>query len=249
MEIIQNNNNKTRRYQKANGIMAAIVLIVVGLIFLGKNLGYVDHHVFRILISWQMLLIALGLWSIVRRQYSGGLVLLAVGAFFLIPRIVGWADGGWVRTYWPVLLIAIGVILIVRKMLPQDNNRHHRGHSFREDNRSDNGYLRSDNMFSSSKHIILDPVFKGASMKSSFAGTVIDFRGTNLGAAETFIDVDCLFAGIEIHAPSSWLIVSELRPMFGGYDDKRYKDGVEVDYAHKLIIRGNITFSGLEVKN
>lgn len=249
MEIIQNNNNKTRRYQRTNGIMAAVVLIIVGLVFLGKNLGYIDRSIFRMLISWQMLLVVLGLWSFIRRQYSGGLVLLAVGVFFLIPRITGWVDGGWIRTYWPVLLIAIGVILIVRKMLPQSNSRHNRGHNFREENRSENGYLRSDSMFGSVKHIILDPVFKGASVKNSFAGTIIDFRGTKLAATETFIDVDCLFGGIEIHAPSSWYIVSELRPMFGGYDDKRFKDGVDVDYDHKLVIRGSLSFSGLEVKN
>lgn len=249
MEIIQNNNNKTRRYQRTNGIMAAIVLIVIGLTFLGKNLGYIDRYIFRILISWQTLLIVLGLWSLVRRQYSGGLMLLVVGTFFLIPRITGWVDGGWMRTYWPVLLIAIGVILIVRKMLPQNNRKRNRGHNFREGNQSENGYLHSDNMFGSVKHIILDPVFKGATIKNSFAGTIIDFRGTKLDASETFIDVDCLFGGIEIHAPSSWHIISEVKPMFGGFDDKRFKEGVETDYNHKLIIRGNLTFSGLEVKN
>ncbi len=229
--------------------MVAVILIVVGLIFLGKNLGYVNHDTFRILISWQMLLVALGAWSLVKRQYSGGLILIAVGAFFLVPSIVGRIDGGWVRTYWPLLLIAIGVILIVRKMLPQNNNRQHSRHGFREGSPLDNGYLRSDSMFGSTKHIVLDPVFKGASIKNSFAGTIIDFRGTKLEATETFIDVDCLFSGVEIHAPGSWYIVSQLRPVFGGYDDKRFKDGVEVDYDHKLVIRGNLNFSGLEVKS
>ncbi|MDR0661253.1 MAG: DUF5668 domain-containing protein [Prevotellaceae bacterium] len=251
MEMIQNNNNKTPRYQRTSGIMAAVILIVVGLLFLGGNLGYIDTRTFRIFVSWQMLLIVLGAWSVIRRHYAGGLVLLAVGIFFIIPRIAGITafHGGWVRTYWPVLLIAIGVILIVRKMLPKNNRRHHRGHDFKQMNQSDNGFLRSDNMLGSVKHIILDPVFKGACIKNSFAGTIIDFRGTKLDAAETFIDVDCLFGGIEIHAPSTWHIVSELRPMFGGYNDKRFKENVDVDYNHKLVIRGSLTFSGLEVKN
>ena len=248
MEIIQNKNNKTR-HQRSNGIMAAVVLIVVGLIFLGRNLGYVETYLFRILISWQMLLIVMGLWSIIKRQYSGGLILLAVGAFFLIPRIVGWVDGGWIRTYWPILLIAIGVILIVRKILPQGTKSYDDRNSFKEDYYAESGYLRSNSMFGSAKHIILDPVFKGASIKNSFAGTIIDFRGTKLDADKTYIDVDCLCGGVEIHAPSNWHIVSELKPMFGGYDDKRFKEGVEIDFSHKLIIRGNLTFSGLEVKN
>lgn len=248
MEIIQN-NNKARHHQRANGIMTAVVLIVVGLIFLGRNLGYIDRSVFRILISWQMLLIVLGLWSIIKRQYSGGLVLLVIGTFFLIPHATGWIHAGWTRTYWPILLIAIGTILIIRKMLPKNSRRHSKAHDFKEVNQLENGYLRSDNMFGSVKHIILDPVFKGATIKNSFAGTIIDFRGTKLDTSETYIDVDCLFGGIEIHAPSSWHIVSELKPMFGGFDDKRFKEGVEVDYQHKLIIRGSLTFSGLEVKN
>ena len=249
MEILQNNNNKTRRRQKTNGVMAAVVLIAVGIIFLGKNLGYIDRSIFKILVSWQMLLVALGTWSLIKRQYSGGLVLLIIGMFFLIPHLTGWMNGGWVRTYWPILLIAIGVILIVRKMLPQNSNRHNKECCFKEDNRSENGYLHSDTMFGSVKHIILDPSFKGASVKNSFAGTIIDLRGTKLDATETFIDVDCLFGGIEIHVHSSWYIISEAKPMFGGYEDKRFNTGIEVDYAHKLIIRGNLTFSGLDIKN
>lgn len=248
MEIIQNSSNKTHRHRKVNAVWYAILLIVVGLIFLGKNLGYIDHYTYKMLISWQMLLIVIGLFAVAKRQYAGGLMLLAVGAFFLVPRMVGWVDGGWVRTYWPLLLIAVGMILIVRKMLPQANNKHSCCH-FREENRLADGYLRSDNMFSSVKHIVLDPAFKGATIKNSFAGTIIDFRSTKLDAAETVVEVDCLFSGIELYAPGSWYITSELRPVFGGYNDKRFKDGVEVDYNHKLIIRGNITFSGLEVKS
>lgn len=248
MEVIQNNNNKTRRCQKSNGVVGAVILIVVGLIFLGRNLGYVDHQLFRILISWQMLLIVLGICSIVKRRYSSGLVLLAIGAFFLIPRITGWVDGGWARTYWPILLVALGVILIIKKMSPQKSKRCGCRHRVKEVNHSDNGFLNSDNMFGSVKHIILDPVFKGGSVKNSFAGTIIDFRGTKLEGETTYLDIDSLFGGIEIHAPSTWCIISELKPVFGGYDDKRYNGG-EVDYTRKLIIRGGLTFSGLEIKN
>lgn len=248
MEVIRNSNNKTRRYQRTNGIMAAIALIVLGLLFLGRNLGYVDTQTFRIFVSWQMLLIVIGLWSMVRRQNSSGLILLAIGTFFLIPRLTGWIDGGWIRTYWPVLLIAIGAILIIRKMLPQNNRRHNKRNGFRESSQTENGYLHSDTMFGSVKHIILDPVFKGADIKNSFAGTIIDLRATKLDAGETYINVDSLFGGIELYVPNSWHVVSEVRPVFGGYNDKRF-NRIEVDYQHKLIIKGNITFSGVEVKS
>ncbi|KAA6309267.1 hypothetical protein EZS27_039202, partial [termite gut metagenome] len=37
---------------------------------------------------------------------------------------------------------------------------------------------------------------------------------------------------------------------FGGIDDKRFHSGfIEIDNSRKVIIRGKVVFSGLEIKN
>ena len=72
-----------------NVVLMASIFIVAAILFLGRNLGFVDHHVFRIIISWQMLLIVLGINSLFRKQTVGGGGLIGVGVLKLLPRSSG----------------------------------------------------------------------------------------------------------------------------------------------------------------
>ena len=47
-------------HSKLNTVVTAAVFIIVGLLFLGRNFGVIDSDLFDILVSWQMLLIVVG---------------------------------------------------------------------------------------------------------------------------------------------------------------------------------------------
>ena len=98
------------------------------------------------------------------------------------------------------------------------------------------------------EQIILDPVFKGARIKVLFGGTVLDLRRTTLGDPKTYIDVDCRFAGLEIYVPSDWKVVFKCNTFFGGCDDKRWHNG-DINYESILVVRGTLSFGGLEIKD
>jgi predicted membrane protein len=151
--------------------------------------------------------------------------------------------------YWPLVFVGVGILMILRR-----NDRgeyfHHRwvrDHEASSYNSTD-GFVTSNNSFGSVHQIVVDPVFKGAVISNSFGSTVLDLRRTSLEQKETYIDVDSSFGGIEIFVPESWTVKSIVKNSFSGFVDKRYNTMV-MDNTKIILIRGSISFSGLEVKS
>ena len=228
-------------------IFAALIFIFAGFLFLGKNLGVIEPDVSRIIISWQMLLVAIGLLHWFWRNFIAGLLFIGVGGFFIVPLIT--ADSGWVNTWWPTLIIFGGFLLLL-KAIPFFNKKsscqNMRSESLYN---SEDGFVVSNNVFGGAHQIVLDPVFKGAKIKNVFGGTILDLRKTTLEAEETYIDVEFVFGGGEILVPSKWVVINELKATFGGTEDKRDVEKEQLDYAHRLVLRGKLTFGGVEIKN
>lgn len=154
--------------------------------------------------------------------------------------------------YWPVALIIIGIGLLFKR------NRHRsfqnrcnsgRPECSKEEFRSEDGFVVSENIFGSIQQIVLDPVLRGAQIKNTFGETILDLRRTSLEGHQTFIDIECTFGGIEIFIPTHWNIQNQIRPLLGGCDDKRYNSSVPIDQEHVLIIRGKVTLGGIEIKS
>ncbi|KAA6300840.1 MAG: hypothetical protein EZS26_003005 [Candidatus Ordinivivax streblomastigis] len=239
---------------KNRAFFPGVIVILIGILFLGRNIGWVDYYWFKILFSWQMLLIVIGINSLLHRHVVGGLILIAIGTYFLPSHLnIWWA---WnMQTYWPLFIILIGIIVLLKGLF----NKNHRWHQWRQCHHktvtdtvytSEDGFVRSEVTFGAVKQIVVDPVFRGAEIKTTFGSTLVDLRRTSLETSETFIDVECTFSGIEIFVPNSWVVVSKASADFGGIADKRFHSGlIELDNNRKVIIRGKIVFSGLEIKN
>lgn len=235
----------------------ALAFIVAGLVYVGRNLGIVAPYWFNIIISWQMILIVAAVVQFVKVHIWNGLVLLAIGVFFLLPDItnVGYDVFG---TYWPLIFVFVGLsILFERKGRhshdPWDHANSKEGVDKRnlvsETYASDNGFVESNNTFGSIRQIVLDPVFRGARLTNTFGGIVLDLRRTKLETAETVIEVDCTFGGIEIFIPGHWNLQSRVDSVIGGCEDKRFNSGMEIDREHVLIVRGSVKFGGIEFKS
>ncbi|MDR3141516.1 MAG: cell wall-active antibiotics response protein [Tannerellaceae bacterium] len=237
--------------QTVNTIVAALIFIVAGSMLLGRNLDLVSDYVFRIVVSWQMLLITLGLSSLIKRNLTTGFILLVIGTFFMIPVITD-VEEEWFRTYWPVIFIITGVVLLFKR---RNFKRHHEGwkwnrceHVTSEELSSEDGFVKADVSFGAAKYIVLDPVFKGADLDVSFGSVTLDLRKTSLEEPQTHIKIDCSFGGVELFIPAHWNVQVEADSTLSGYEDKRHISQ-SVDYEHKLIIKGGLTFSGIEIKN
>ena len=105
-------------HSRLNTVTTAAVFIIVGLLFLGRNFGIIDSDLFGILVSWQMLLIVVGVVNLIKRHFFGGVITIAIGAYFLLPEI-SWVEGEWLDMFWPVLFIFVGIMILFKP------ERHH----------------------------------------------------------------------------------------------------------------------------
>lgn len=108
---MKTNNNRPGN-SWSNTILVAFIFILVGILFLGRNVGFISFSVFKQWVSWQMLLIVLGIGSLIKRNTTSGLVLIAIGVYFMVPFNFGWWY--WLHTYWPVVFIILGIHLIYK---------------------------------------------------------------------------------------------------------------------------------------
>ena len=106
-------------------LWAGLILITLGVLFLlDKFQVWAFRAIFRE--WWPSLLILLGVVQIIARQgrrWVGPLVLIAVGAILQVDRLnlfPWWSMG----TMWPVILIAIGVGILLKRLQGRPDSWH-----------------------------------------------------------------------------------------------------------------------------
>lgn len=246
--------------------LIASLFILSGILLFARNMGWITSEVFDMIVSWHSLLIILGIYSMIRRHFIGGIILLLIGVYFLIGGL-SWLPENSQAMVWPVALITAGVLFFFKS---GKNRRGHWAHhhamqhrqkwmkmhqgqpgmnfeSEQQQSESVDGFLRAENVWGAARHVVLDELFKGAVIRTSFGGTTIDLRHTHIAPGETYIDLDCSWGGVEIYVPSDWKVVFKCNAFFGGCDDKRWQNG-NINKESVLVIRGTLSFGGLEVK-
>lgn len=236
-------NNKT-------GLLVAILFILVGILFLARNIGLIEPELFDLIMSWPTLLIVWGIFTIFKRHFVGGALLVGVGLYFLFPQL-NWITNEWLRIYWPLGFVLLGIVIILGHR--NGHRRFGKKHHFRrsmEDVRYDTeeGFVTIDTSFCGVKHIVLDPVFRGANIDLSFGGAILDLRKTTLVEPKTVISVDCSFSGLTIYVPKGCLVRKKLDSSLSGCQDLR-SETEEIDTEHTLYICGDLAFSGLEIRD
>lgn len=242
-------------------LLVALLFIFVGILLFARNMGWISGELFNIIVSWHSFLIICGIHLMIRRRFIGGIILLLVGTYFLLGGL-RWLPENSRIMVWPIALILIGVLLFFKswrrghtvnsnKRNPYDRGRTKEREEYKTDqphSESADGFLRSANAWGAARHVMLDELFKGAVVQTSFGGTTIDLRHTHIAPGETYIDVDCNWGGVELYVPSDWKVVFKCNAFFGGCNDKRWQNG-NVNAESVLVIRGTLSFGGLEVKD
>lgn len=243
METYQH-TDKPLWHRKLNKLVIALAFIVAGTLLLGRNLGWVDPFIFRTVVSWQMLLIVVGIVMLIKKNIMGGLVTMAVGCCFLLPY------PGNMHVYWPVILVVVGVGMLLRARSTNRANSYEIGRNPERDKSlgADNGYISTDVTLGGAHYTVLDPVFKGARFHAILGGIVLDLRQTDLAVGATYIDVNLTLSGLELYVPSSWQIVTEGNKTLADVTDRRLIPSEETT-THQLVLRGNWTLGGIEIKN
>jgi len=258
---MENDVKNSFRSGYPKGLGFGLVLMFIGVVFLGSNFGLIPLPLKGVIISWQMLLIFIGVINLFKQKLISGVIFIFIGGFFIIPKIFPALDNNFQQNFWPLILIAAGIVIVLQRAFnPKYFNdfwsadwQHHRHykHDYRHNNYSKwdtNKGFSKNSVFGSGEHIVLDPEFKGGDMNAVFGGITLDLRRTNLPVGETVLEVNAVFGGITIYVPVDWFVETHLDAVFGGFQDNRMPKE-PLDTTRKLIITGSCVFGGGELRN
>jgi predicted membrane protein len=199
----------------------------------------IDNVVF----SWPMLLVTIGLIMTIGSSgnRTSGIIIMAVGAFFLIPRIFSETFHVY-NLFWPSIFIIVGVIFIFSKR---------RGwNSVSTSAAVGDDYIDYVNVFSGGERQIVSQNFRGGKVTAIFGGSEIDLTRANLAPGRSELELACIFGGATIIVPDEWFVTIEVTPVLGGFGDSRkLNPGRTVDTTKQLVIKGAVIFGGGEVKS
>lgn len=230
--------------------LIAFLFIACGGLLWARNMQWITDPVYDLLVSWQAVVAVTGIYSLVRRHFIFGLILLGISAYYLNDQFSVLCGMDIQAFILPAILILIGIIIVFSRG-GNKCKRHGYGRGPEEfktmNYTSADGFLRLENTFSGVRQVMLDEMLKGGSIQNRFGGSIIDMRRTDIPVGETQLDVDCKFGGIELYVPADWTIKCLCSTFMGGYEDKRWER--KENPQKVLVIRGSLSWSGLVIKN
>lgn len=249
METNENYRDERRMHRREhhhlsnNRALIGVVLVLAGLFLVLRNTGIFPHYIDTVIFSWPMLLIVIGLVITVGSSgaKTSGVIVMAVGAFFMIPLIFRESFHMY-NMFWPSIFIIIGVIFIFSKR--------HVWSPVGTASMSGDDYIDIVNIFSGGERQIVSENFQGGKVTAIFGGGEIDLTKAKLATGTSVLEIACVFGGTTIIVPDEWFVKIEVTPILGGFGDSRkLSPGRSVDTTKQLIIKGAVVFGGGEVKS
>jgi predicted membrane protein len=248
-------------------IATGVIFVLAGVILLFYNIGFLPTLYFRVLFSWQSLLIAIGAIQLAdNRKFhnhkDSGIILIFVGLVFLIPKILKlWAPDVFFNienvrgSILSILIIALGIFFLV-KAHRKKQNKFHSYHSdfesmpFSDILTTDSGVIKREYVFTASKERISQGEIKKMEIEAVFSGVEIDFSQAELSqeVKNVHIKVSSVFSGVTLYLPAEWNVVIQKTGVFGGFSDKRTGKQASNSNAPLVVLELEAVFGGGEVK-
>jgi predicted membrane protein len=226
---------------KFNGrAFAGLVVVIVGSALLVRQLGVPMPSW---LISWPMLLIAIGVFTGLKHSFKGPgwLILILIGGAFLTADILD--DFSLHRYFWPVFIIGVGLYMILKPKKKEED-------FWGGEVNSGENFLDATAIFGGVKKNIITKDFKGGDVTSIFGGSEIILSQADING-KAVLDVTAIFGGSKIIVPSNWQVnTDDVTAILGGVDDKRaIMANANPDPNKVLVIKGLAMFGGIEIKS
>lgn len=233
---------RDRRHLQSNRALIGVVLVLVGAFLIMRNTGVFPGFIDHIIFSWPMLLVTIGLVITLGsgERKSSGIIVMAVGAFFLLPKI--FRETFDFNLFWPAVFIIIGIVFIFSKRKVC--------HGVSTSGQTGDDYIDIINIFSGGDRQVVSENFTGGKITSIFGGSEIDLTQAKLAPGVSELEIACVFGGTTIIVPNDWNVKIEVVPVLGGFGDERKLNlGRSVDTSRQLIIKGAVVFGGGEIKS
>ncbi len=231
--------NSGKQSQGDSRIFLGIMLVLIGVVLIARNYGWLDYEFSRYLISWQMLLIAIGVYNLSRRAYTSAIALIGIGLFFLIDIPEDLREN-----FWPALIVLVGLSFILKWRQPRSRSR-----SAEKDNSSSRAtdFMDETAIFGGRNISVVSETFQGGKITAIFGGSKINLLYAKPVEGCT-LDVVTLFGGAKIIVPEDWNVKIEVVSIFGGFEDKRSLSVISRSGSGKIVvIKGSCIFGGGEI--
>jgi predicted membrane protein len=225
-----------------NRTIIGVILVIIGLLLVIRNTGFFPDFINHVIFSWPMLLVTIGLIITLgsSQEKTAGVIVMAVGGFFLIPLI--FRETFNINMFWPSVFIVIGVIIIF--------SRKKGWSSISRTSSSGDDYIDLVHVFSGGERQIVSDNFKGGKITAVFGGSEIDLTKAKLAPGRSELELACIFGGATIIVPDDWFVSIEVTPVLGGFSDSRkLHPGRNIDPSRQLVIKGAVVFGGGEIKS
>ncbi|MCL1933868.1 MAG: hypothetical protein FWF53_08695 [Candidatus Azobacteroides sp.] len=244
-------------------IVAGIIIMMVGAFLLFNKLGFFIPDVYPLVISWQTLLIAIGVILLFDRHSDHknvGLILILIGTLFLLSKIYPLSGSGLAV---PIIIIAVGIGFILKAMQKKTNkdeetwiSEHPEWSKYFKDfgknvTLNEGGVVHKEYTFSASKEKWTQGKLKNVFIEATFSGVEIDFTQAELAddiKVAAYIKVKSVFSGVTLYVPEDWNIMVQKNGSFGGFVDSRPKRVLQIASDKLVILELEATFGGGEIK-
>lgn len=207
-----------------------IIFVIIGSIFLLDNLGF-DIEIPYYLFSWPAILVVLGIVNLLSGNSRAAFILIGLGTIFYLNHF----NIIEIRTFWPVILIVIGLSFILRKKVRPKHITE-----------ADDNFFDEVAIFGGTEKKYISDNLQGGKVTNIFGGSEIDLRGSKAQDGAV-IEIFCMFGGVELMLPEDWKVNMGTTAIFGGLSDSR--KSISSNATTTVHIKGFVMFGGGEIKN
>jgi predicted membrane protein len=223
-------------------VLMGVLVIALGLLFLLDNLDIIEVR--DALAFWPLIFIFAGVAKLLDTTTPNGYLIglggIAVGVTMILHRL-GIIYFSW-RAAWPLVLIAVGLMVVYRAMTGQRIT----AHGVVDDKPgSESQVVDVTAVLGGFERRVQTQDFRGGEVTAVMGGCALDMRSASI-VGEAVIHVFAFWGGVTLKVPPDWTVVLQGTPIMGGFEEKTV---VPPDGSKRLVVRGYAIMGGVEVRN
>jgi len=235
-------------------VVVGLLIVAFGMALTLDELGVLNAG--ELIHYWPFGVVAVGVANVLDKDRSKrtlGWILLGVGALLVTETFFHFDIDVW--RFWPLAIVALGLMLIYRSVRPRPEGVEGPGYAFGGGaTASAAGATKAGSMqqvisdfamWSGIQRRVASPAFKRADLTAIMGGIELDLRQAGTENGQAVIDVFVLWGGIEITVPPDWAVSNEITPIMGGAEDG--STGTQ-QAKHRLVVTGVVIMGGVDIK-